>query len=67
MAYRVTGSAADRLVLGPLRPSPSQVIGNLFLPWPFRGIVMEEEMHGIIYLVGLVVVVMFLLSLLGLR
>lgn len=35
---------------------------------PFNGIVMEERrMHGIIYLVGLVVVVMFILSLLGLR
>jgi hypothetical protein len=27
----------------------------------------ERRMHGIIYLVGLVVVVMFILSLLGLR
>jgi hypothetical protein len=41
---------------------------NLFEGWPFNDIVTEErKMHGIIYLVGLVVVVMFILSLLGLR
>jgi hypothetical protein len=34
-----------------------------FTPWNFK----ENPMGGLIYLVGLVVVVMFILSLLGLR
>jgi hypothetical protein len=28
---------------------------------------MEQPMHGLIYLIGLIVVIMFILSLLGLR
>jgi hypothetical protein len=47
---------------------PSQRSRNLlycrpFTPWTFK----EIPMGGLIYLVGLVVVVLFILSLLGLR
>ncbi len=32
-----------------------------------RSLRLEADMHGLIYLIGLIVVIMFILSLLGLR
>jgi hypothetical protein len=39
----------------------------LLLGWHGRGSFKEHNMHGLIYLIGLIVVILFILSLFGLR
>ena len=77
--YLVTAGAPDReaVASGPWRPSEHGVtmqhpIADLERSFgccvPLRVVVIREEMmNGLIYLIGLIVVVLFILSFLGLR
>jgi hypothetical protein len=49
------------------RPISPRTEGNHWQPKPFDSAQQERAMNGIIYLVGLVVVVMAVLSLIGLH
>jgi hypothetical protein len=62
--FRITGSPASKVVRCASRPHGGNICENsvVWLEKP-----REEIVNGLIYLVGLIVVIMFILSFLGLR
>jgi hypothetical protein len=63
------GDAADRFAPDSPRCERNQRLRPLFVPssGSARGAIRELTMNGLIYLIGLIVVIMIILSFLGLR